>query len=427
MSEKMRNIPKLRFPEFRDAAEWEEKPLLSLSNCGLSNGVFNDPKKVGSGYKLVNVSDMYIETTINEEALSLVEISENEFLKNQVENGDIFFTRSSLVKSGIACSNIYLGSSDNITFDGHLIRFRPDKKIIVPIFINYLLKTTYVRSQLITRGKTATMTTIGQSDVATLRLSVPLTPEQKKIADCLSSIDELIASQAAKVEALKEHKKALMQRLFPREGESIPRLRFPEFQNAPKWKEKPLGAICDYWNGGSHESGVSDDGEYFLISLNSLDIEGNLKADMKKVDYLDGSLEKDDLVMVLSDVAHGNFLGLTAIIPNSNYVLNQRMAGLRRKSNEKIVIEFLRLYINHNQKYFKQHGQGSSQLNLSKSSVTDFPVLLPLSEKEQQKIADCLSSVDELIASQTAKVEALKEHKKALMQQLFPSAKEEMY
>ena len=81
-------------------------------------------------------------------------------------------------------------------------------------------------------------------------------------------------------------------------------------------------------------------------------------------------------------------------------------------------------YINHNQKYFKQHGQGSSQLNLSKSSVTDFPVLLPLSEKEQQKIGFCLSSVDELITSQTAKVEALKEHKKALMQRLFPSSNE---
>lgn len=201
---------------------------------------------------------------------------------------------------------------------------------------------------------------------------------------------------------------------------NIPKLRFPEFQNAPEWEEKPLGAICDYWNGGSHEGGVSDDGEYFLISLNSLDIEGNLKTDMKKVDYLDGSLEKNDLVMVLSDVAHGNFLGLTAIIPNSNYVLNQRMAGLRRKANEKVAIEFLRLYINHNQKYFKQHGQGSSQLNLSKSSVTDFPVLFPLSENEQQKIADCLSSLDELITAQEGKVEALKTHKKALMQRLFP-------
>ncbi len=136
----------------------------------------------------------------------------------------------------------------------------------------------------------------------------------------------------------------------------------------------------------------------------------------------DNSLEKCDLIMVLSDVAHGNFLGLTAIIPSDNYVLNQRMAGLRKKKKEKIVIEFLRLNINNNQKYFKQHGQGSSQLNLSKSSVTDFPVLIPPTEKEQQKIADCLRSIDEQISQQTSKLQTIKEHKKALMQQLFPKS-----
>jgi type I restriction enzyme, S subunit len=105
------SVPKLRFPEFRDAGEWGKKILSNLSACGLSNGIFNDPKKVGSVYKLINVSDMYIESTINEGILSLIEISEDEFSRNKVENGDIFFTRSSLVKSGIAHSNIYCPST----------------------------------------------------------------------------------------------------------------------------------------------------------------------------------------------------------------------------------------------------------------------------------------------------------------------------
>jgi len=134
--------PKLRFPEFRAAPGWEEEYLSELSSSSLSNGVFNDPKKIGSGYKLINVSDMYIDTAINEENLSLVNIEKDEFLRNKVENSDLFFTRSSLVKSGIAYSNIYLGNSNNITFDGHLIRFRPNKKIILPVFVNYLLSWT---------------------------------------------------------------------------------------------------------------------------------------------------------------------------------------------------------------------------------------------------------------------------------------------
>jgi type I restriction enzyme S subunit len=200
----------------------------------------------------------------------------------------------------------------------------------------------------------------------------------------------------------------------------IPDFRFPEFKSDGHFQEKPLGYFCNYWNGSGNESGVTEDGQYFLISLNSIDIEGNLKSDMKRVSAIDNSLKKGDLVMVLSDVAHGNFLGLTAIIPDDNYVLNQRMAGLGIKDFRKIDPSYLRLFINYSQKYFKKQGQGSSQQNLSKASVIDFPVLVPLQLTEQQKIASCLSSLDELLAAHNEKLDALKDHKKGLMQNLFP-------
>lgn len=75
----------------------------------------------------------------------------------------------------------------------------------------------------------------------------PKTGEQQKIAECLSSVDELMAAQARKLDALKTHKKGLMQQLFPREGETQPRLRFPEFQNAGEWVEKVSAAwhVCE--------------------------------------------------------------------------------------------------------------------------------------------------------------------------------------
>jgi type I restriction enzyme S subunit len=99
------------------------------------------------------------------------------------------------------------------------------------------------------------------------------------------------------------------------------------------------------------------------------------------------------------------------------------MAGLRLKESATAHIVFLRIYINKNQEYFKRSGQGSSQLNLTKAAVTDFLVLLP-SLKEQQKIADCLSSLDDLISAHTQKLDALKNLKKGLMQQLFPAIDE---
>jgi len=212
-------LPRLRFPEFRDAGEWEEVKLIALSSGGLSNGVFNDPKKVGSGYKLINVSDMYIDTTIIEDRLTLLQLSVSDFESNQVEQGDIFFTRSSLVKTGIAVSNIYLGSASDVTFDGHLIRFRADGSKVIPLFAHYLFKTAPIRKQLIARGKTATMTTIGQSDVAGVGLHYPRKEEQQRIATCLTSLDDLITAQSAKLSALKTHKKGLMQQLFPSQAE----------------------------------------------------------------------------------------------------------------------------------------------------------------------------------------------------------------
>jgi type I restriction enzyme, S subunit len=210
-------VPKYRFKEFENDGEWKEDILFNLALDGFSNGVFNDPKKVGSGYKLINVINMYSESPISENNLTLLELNDSEFEKNKVKYGDIFFTRSSLVPEGIAKSNIYLGSSDDITYDGHLIRMRPNKELIYPVYLHYLLKTENVRSQMIAKGKTATMTTIGQSDVASVKTSYSKNPkEQQKIASCLSSLDALITAQAEKIEQLKLHKKGLMQGLFPK-------------------------------------------------------------------------------------------------------------------------------------------------------------------------------------------------------------------
>jgi type I restriction enzyme S subunit len=208
------------------------------------------------------------------------------------------------------------------------------------------------------------------------------------------------------------------------ENKLVPKLRFPEFVMDTEWKTKNLGELCQYWNGASHESGVCDDGNYFLISLNSIDIEGNLKSEIKKISYTDDSLQTNDLVMVLSDVAHGNFLGLTDIIPSNKYVLNQRMAGLRIKDLDEVNPQFIRYFINKSQKYFKSKGQGSSQLNLSKSAVTDFPVLKPSRLKEQQKIAACLTSLDKVITAESQKLDILKDHKKGILQNLLPQAGE---
>ncbi len=187
------------------------------------------------------------------------------------------------------------------------------------------------------------------------------------------------------------------------------------------WQRVRLGDICEFGNGGAYETLIVENGDFKLISLNSIDIDGNLKNTMKRVNFYDNSLKQDDIVMVLSDVAHGDFLGLCAVIPSNDYVLNQRMGRLRIR-NDCINILFLRLYINANQKYFKMQGQGSSQLNLSKKAIEDFEILLP-PLNEQIAIANILSGLDHYLYSLDALILKKEGVKKALSFELLSQRK----
>lgn len=200
---------------FKGSTSWKIENLFGLAvNNTLTNGVFNDPMNTGSGYKLINVVNMYKEPQIDEGDLTLLKLDEKTFNKNKVKNGDIFFTRSSLVKEGIAWSNIYLGNSDDITYDGHLIKMTPDETKVFPQFLYYCLKTSQVRSQLIKGGKTATMTTIGQDDVGKTSLHIPSLNEQIKIANFLSAIDDKITTKKVELDKLKTWKQGLLQQMF---------------------------------------------------------------------------------------------------------------------------------------------------------------------------------------------------------------------
>ena len=405
-------VPKLRFPEFKDAGGWEEKELQDLGD--LVSGLTYSPDDVRENGLLVlrssNIKDGLIsleDTVYVDQNVKGVNLSKPNDILICVRNGSKnLIGKNALIPKGLPLC----------THGAFMTVFRSKSWK----FVFQLFQTTSYQKQ-VNGDLGATINSINSRHFVKYKFYVPNPPEQQKIANCLSSIDDLITAESKKLESIKNHKKGLMQNLFPSEGKTTPNFRFPEFKNDGEWEVKPLGKICKYSNGGGNENNVVDNGKYYLISLNSIDTEGNLKPNMKRVNHIDNSLIKNDLVMVLSDVAYGNFLGLSAIIPNNNYVLNQRMAGLRVRSNQNINIEYLRLFINNNQKYFKQKGQGSSQQNLSKPSVERFPIFLPNNPKEQQKIADCLSSIDDLITSQGQKIEALKTHKKGLMQQLFPN------
>ena len=199
-------------------------------------------------------------------------------------------------------------------------------------------------------------------------------------------------------------------------NKKTPKVRFPGFND--DWEQRKLGELTTYRNGTGHEEKQSDVGKYELVNLNSISIDGGLKPSGKFIDEETETLIKDDLVMVLSDVGHGDLLGRVAIIPENNrFVLNQRVALLR--NNGIADIKYLFSYINAHQRYFKLQGAGSSQLNISRGSVENFEVLLP-SKDEQKKIGEYFSNIDNLITLHQRKLEKLKEYKKGMLQKMFP-------
>jgi type I restriction enzyme S subunit len=112
-----------------------------------------------------------------------------------------------------------------------------------PVYLDHFRRSDAWEEFVSEKGDGSVRVRIYYKDLAHLQLALPSFPEQQKVADCLDSADALIAAQGRKVETLKAHKKGLMQQLFPRECETKPRLRFPEFEESGEWRFVELGNL----------------------------------------------------------------------------------------------------------------------------------------------------------------------------------------
>lgn len=418
---KTKKIPKLRFPGFSD--DWEVKKLGDLSNKKLSNGVFNDPSKVGNGYRLINVKDMYVDGYIDVTTLTKVAISEGVFSRNKVVSGDIFFTRSSLVKEGIAYTNIYLGDYDDITFDGHLIKMSPDKNTAHSLFIYYLSKTSPIRRQLVAYGNTTTMTTIGQSEVSGVDASLPSLEEQKKIAGFLGVVDEKISALQQKKELLQKYKKGIMQKIFPPVGGQVPEIRFKDENgnNYPAWQEKKLGELGKFKSGvgfSDSEQGGKEGTPFYKVS--DMNLPENKQTMTKANNYVsDSQISNNKYSPITSKSILFAKVGAAIFLERKrtaqNYLIDNNMMAFI--PDRTLNFKFIRIYFETLR--LSKMAQVGALPSYNGSDLAIIKVRPPSSIEEQQKIADFLSSIDEKIESEERKLEQAKQFKKALLQQMF--------
>lgn len=395
--------PRLRFPEFRNSRKWVAKPLKDIctvnpSTDGLPNSfIYIDLESVEGGtLKSKNRID-------RENAPSRAQ--------RLLRDGDVIFQAVRPYQRNnffvqIRDDNAYVASTG-------YAQLRANGS---EAFLYQIIHTDPFVEKVIAKCTGSNYPAINSSDLGDVSLFAPEdTAEQQKIADCLTSLDEVIGAQGRKVEALKTHKRGLMQQLFPRECETVPRLRFPEFRDATEWKVKPAGKLftnrkADGEGGLPIYSVTVNDGMIPRASFDRdfYDIEdpaGNKKACEGDIAYNMMRMWQGAQGVAVEDcMVSPAYVVLSPL----KGVCSEFFAYLFKLSQS---LELLTAY---------SRGLTKDRLRLYFDDFARMPLCVPR-YGEQHRIADCLTSLDTRIAAESNRLAALKTHKQGLMQQLFPS------
>lgn len=399
-------VPTLRFPEF--VHSWYKHSLGDISTFYKGKGLSKSSIITNGKFSCIHYGELFTEYT---EVIRKIKSKTNERDGFLSKENDVLMPMSDVTPNGLAKASCI--KINDVLLGGDILIIRTKKSNIYGEFLSRYLR--FKKRDILRIVSGITVFHLSLNSLSKLLLFIPTLPEQKRVADCLSSLDELIEATTKKVGMLKEHKKGLMQRLFPVEGKNVPDLRFPEFQRTQVWEDAILGTVADYENGKAHENEIDEDGDFIVVNSKFISTDGEV---IKRTNTPYCLADKEDILMVLSDVPNGRAIAKCFFVDESGkYTVNQRICRLRSKS---INSKFLFYLINRNP-YFLSFDDGVKQTNLKKSEVLECPLMTPSSPIEQQKIADLLSSIDDLIIATEQRIKSLEKHKKGLMQQLFPS------
>jgi type I restriction enzyme, S subunit len=405
-------MPKLRFPEFRGAPGWEALPLSLLARRVKQKNRDEKIKRVltnSAEFGVVDQRDYFDKDIATQGKL------DGYFV---VAPGCyVYNPRTSLTAPVGPMSKNKVGTGVMSPLYT-VFRFNDDSND----FYEHFFKTTcwhpYLRQASSTGARHDRMA-ISADDFMAMPLPVPSPTEQQKIAECLSSVDALIAGQARKVDALKAHKKELMRQLFPREGETQPRLRFPEFQNAEEWSVRTIGEMFQLINGCAFKPDDWRSSGTPIIRIQNLN-DPSAEFNYSQAAVLGRNrVEPGDLLFAWSGTLGSSFGARLWNGPPG--VLNQHIFKVLM-DEQQITLPFALLVLSRvEDDIAKQtHGFKASFVHVKKSDLVKVALQLP-PLPEQRRVAACMSSLNTLITAETQKLETLKTHKKGLMQQLFPS------
>lgn len=429
MNKKKEIFPKLRFRGYKSKWIVDSFNFEFLQTNSFSRAEMDDEKgsvkNIHYGDILTKYNDILRDLSavpfVNKN-IDLSKFEEESYLKN----GDIVIADTA--EDFTAGKAVEVQNIDFPVLAGqHTFLCRP-KISFAPGYMGYYLNSPSYHNRLVPLLTGTKVYSISKSNIKNTFILYPKNyEEQQRIADCLSSIDELIDAESRKLIALEKYKKGLMQKLFPAEGKTLPEWRFPEFQGCGKWQESTIAEVTSYVDYRGKTPVKAKDGIFLVtaknIKMGYIDYNAS-KEYIPKDQYLTvmsrGIPQLGD-VLITTEAPCGN----VAQIDKVDVALAQRVIKYRGDKN-KINNTFLKyVFLSPPfQSELKKNSTGGIVGGIKGSVLHQMSIKFPYDIIEQQKIADCLSDIDTMISEQSNKVEQLKTHKKGLMQGLFPSLEE---
>lgn len=340
--------------------------------------------------------------------------------KGECEKGDVLFTTEAPL-GNIA----QIPDNKKYILSQRTILLKSDRKKASPDYLAQLFQSKPFQTELIRHSTGTTVVGIQQARLAKIQIDLPPLPEQKKIARILTTVDNLIEKTEELIEKYKAIKQGMMHDLFTRGVDQNGKLR-PPYEEAPHlYKESALGWIPKEWevdviqnvikefvNGYAFKSdSYLEHSDYPIIRMSNISLDGQFMFDEISAKYCSGSeyrrlkrfhVSKDDLIIAMTDVTPDqNLIGRAAIVDvdvEQHFILNQRV-GLIRCDEERISRWYLQAFTNtiRFRSYSIRRSAASAQANLGTKDICNGMICVP-QLSEQERIVNCLRSLDENIA-----------------------------
>jgi type I restriction enzyme, S subunit len=425
-------VPRLRFPEFRKSREWKAERMDKLYSFMRNNALSRDKLNYESGaVRNVHYGDIHTKFSalfdITKERVPYVKSTEelpDVDSGDYCVEGDIIFADASEDMNDVGKSiEIVQLNRERLLSGQHTILARPKDDALIVGFGGHLFRSVRIRSQIQKEAQGTKVYAISSTRMANIEIAFPSDEkEQKKIADCLTSLDEVIAAQGRKVVALKTHKRGLVQQLFPREGETLPRRRFT---GNSAWHTQKISSLLSKV---SDQVSVSAEEIYREVGIRShgkgifhkVPVSGKLIGE-KRVFYVVNDALILNIVFAWEQAVATTSKSEVGMIASHRFPM---YVAKPAKCNVRYVKEFFLTNVGKHLLGVASPGGAGRNKTLGQREFENLAIALPISVGEQTLIATCLSSLDAEISTEATKLDALKAHKTGLMQHLFPSPEE---